>query len=63
MKQLSGYILKISDMGLSKQLDAGEGSFASMSMSMPSAMPSGAYICVCICMCIYACVYVCECPY
>ncbi len=41
VKQLSGYVLKISDMGLSKQLDAGEGSFASMSMSIPSAMPSG----------------------
>ena len=39
--QLSGYILKISDMGLSKQLDTGDGSFASMSMSMPSHMPSG----------------------
>jgi len=33
LKQLSGYILKISDMGLSKQLDAGDGSFNSMSMS------------------------------
>jgi len=51
--QLGGFVLKISDMGLSKQLDREEGSFASMSFSMPyqngeessrssSAMSSGA---------------------
>ena len=33
--QLGQYILKISDMGLSKQLDKDDGSFASMSFSLP----------------------------
>ena len=33
--QLGKYILKISDMGLSKQLDKDDGSFASMSFSLP----------------------------
>ena len=35
LNQLSNYILKISDMGLSKQLDRDENSFSSMSFSMP----------------------------
>ena len=35
VSQLGNYTLKISDMGLSKQLDREEGSFASMSFSMP----------------------------
>lgn len=35
LTQLSSYILKISDMGLSKQLDRDENSFSSMSFSMP----------------------------
>ena len=37
---LGDYILKISDMGLSKQLDKDEASFASMSMSMPTQVSS-----------------------
>lgn len=36
VSQLGKFILKISDMGLSKQLDREEGSFASMSFSMPA---------------------------
>ena len=34
LKHLGRFILKISDMGLSKQLDAGEASFTSMSMNV-----------------------------
>lgn len=38
LKQLGGFVLKISDMGLSKQLEHEEGSFASMSMSCSAHM-------------------------
>jgi len=35
VNQIGNFVVKISDMGLSKQLDREEGSFASMSFSMP----------------------------
>ena len=42
LKHLGRFILKISDMGLSKQLDAGEASFTSMSMNVRSSRAEGA---------------------